>query len=123
MRQPEVCREDGPAKPGRARWPTCYAICTVGATTLGGKCVYTTGGATTCATNDAASATAVGPAWRAVSGDATAADANDGTAATNATRDATYDGAYATGKHDGTAAAIWRAESVRTDLLTGRGGF
>ena len=40
----------------------------------------------------------VQPAGRAAS--------NDGTAATNTTRDATYDGAYATGKHDGTAAAI-----------------
>ena len=65
----------------------------------------------------------MGTAGRVVADDAAAADANDGTASTNATRDATYDGAYATGKHDGTAAAIWRAESVRTDLLTGRGGF
>ena len=55
--------------------------------------------------------------------DAAAADANDGTAATNATRDATYDGAHATGKHGGTAVAIWRAEPVRTDLLMGRGKF
>ena len=60
---------------------------------------------------------------RAAADDAAVADANDGTAATNATRDATYDGAYATGKHDGAAAAIRRAELVRTDLLTGRGGF
>ena len=55
--------------------------------------------------------------------DATAVDANDGTAATNETRDATYDGAYAIGKHDGSAAEIRRAESVWTGLLTGKGGF
>ena len=65
----------------------------------------------------------MGPAGRTAANDAIAADANNGTAATNATRDATYDGAYATGKHDGVTAAIWSAESVRTDLLTGRGGF
>ena len=69
------------------------------------------------------SAAVVGAAGRAAADDTTATDANDGTAATNATRYATYDGAYATGKHDGTAAAIWRAEPVRTDLLTGRGEF
>ena len=65
----------------------------------------------------------MGTAGRAAAEDATAADVNDGITATNSTRDATYDGAYATGKHDGAAAAIRRAESVRTDLLTGRGGF
>ena len=65
----------------------------------------------------------MGPVGRAAANDTTAADANYGTASTNATRDATYDGAHATGKHDGTAATIWRAEPVRTDLLTGRGGF
>ena len=65
----------------------------------------------------------MGTAGRAAADDAAAADANDGTAATNATRDATYDGAYATGKHDGSAAVIRRAKSVRTYLLTGRGGF
>ena len=65
----------------------------------------------------------MGLTGRAAADDATAADANDGTATTNATRDATYDGAYATGKHDGAAAAIRSAEPVRTDLLTRRGGF
>ena len=65
----------------------------------------------------------MGPAGRAAANDATSADANDGTAATNATRDATYDGTHATGKHDGTAATLWRAEPVWTDILTGRGGF
>ena len=62
-------------------------------------------------------------AGRSSANDAAAVDENDGTAATNATRDATNDGAYATGKHDGAASAIRRAESVWTDLLTGRGGF
>ena len=63
----------------------------------------------------------MGPAGYAAANDATSADVNDGTAAKNATRDTTYDGAYVTGKHDGTVAAIWRAKPVRTDLLTGRG--
>ena len=65
----------------------------------------------------------MGTAGGGAANDAAAVDENDGTAATNATRDATYDGAHATGKHDGAAAAVRHAESVRTDLLTGRGGF
>ena len=65
----------------------------------------------------------MGTAGLAASDDAAAADANDGTSATNTTRDVTYDGAYATTKHVEAAAAIRRAKSVRTDLLTGRCGF
>ena len=62
----------------------------------------------------------MGTAGCAAAYDAIEVDENGGTAATNATRDATYDGAYATGKHDGATAAIRRAKSVQTDLLTGR---
>ena len=75
------------------------------------------------AKHDVTSAAEVGTAGRAAANNAAAEDANDGTEATNATRDATYDRAYAIGKHDDAAASIRRAESVRTDLLTGRGGF
>ena len=60
----------------------------------------------------------MGTAGCAADDDAAPADANDGTEATNATRDATHDVAYATCINDSAAAAI-----VRTDLLRGRGGF
>ena len=107
----------------------CNAIRKKGAATLGGKCNGATGRTATYATGvanatkDATSAAAVGSAGHAAANDAATADANNGTATTNATRDATYDGAYATCKRDGAAAAIRRTESVRTDLLTGRGKF
>ena len=58
----------------------------------------------------------MGTAGRAASNYAAAADANDGTAATNETRDVT-------GKHNGTASAIWRAKPVWTAFLMGGGGF
>ena len=72
---------------------------------------------------NAASSAAVGTAARAAANDSTEADADDGTAATNAARGAIWYDASATGKHDDAAATVRRAESVRTDLLTGRNGF
>ena len=55
----------------------------------------------------------MGPVGHAATDDVIAADANDVTAATNAAGDATYDGAHAAGKHDGTTATLWRAKPVR----------
>ena len=112
-----------------ARRLNCNKIRATSTATLGSECGGIIGGTTTYvtdaanATNDATSAAVVGTAGCAAVDDATAADANDGTAATNVIRDETYDGAYETSKHDGAAAVIRRVESVRTDLLTGRGGF
>ena len=70
-----------------------------------------------------ANATAMRTAACGTVDDTTAADADDGAAATNAARSAAWYDASAIGKHDDAAAALRRAESVRTDLLTGRGGF
>ena len=104
------------------RWYDCDTICAAGVATLGGECDGTTGGTSTY-TTDTANATVVEPTGRAAADDATPADANDGTSATNAAGDVTNDDAHATGTHDGTPKAVWRARPVRTGLLTRRGGL
>ena len=69
------------------------------------------------------SAAIVGMAARVAADDATVSDADDGAAALYATRGATGNDDGATDEYDDAAAIVWRAESVRADLLTRRGGF
>ena len=56
--------------------------------------------------------------------DATLADRDDGTAAVNSVRGAArYAAGTTTNEYDDATTAVWHAESVRENLLMGRGGF
>ena len=93
---------------------------------MGGKCNGATSNtATMGATNAASSASAatVGTADWSATDDVATTDADDGTTATNAARGAIWHDVSPIGKHDDATATVRRVKSVRTDLLTGRGGF
>ena len=60
---------------------------------------------------------------RTVAGDATSVYVDYCPVATNAVRDAARHNANILDKHDDATAIVWRAESVRADLLTRRGRF
>ena len=73
---------------------------------------------------DATPAVAVGATVCAAENDTAAANADDGSAAANATSGTVRRAARTTAnEHDDSSTTVWHAESVRANLLTGRGGF